>query len=138
MIDDNNNSNDNNDDDKLIPKRLRFAGSLKNILNILFIVSKYWFHNSISTEIFNFIKKSSLLYSLEPCENFNYQGDGFCDDGNNHEGCEYDGGDCCGSNINTEHCIECQCLDPNHEGKWENSKMKHNKLSSSANSAQNH
>ena len=24
-----------------------------------------------------------------------YKGDGNCDDGNNNEGCEYDGGDCC-------------------------------------------
>ena len=75
MIDDNNNSNDNNDDDKLIPKRLRFAGSLKNILNFLFIVSKYWFHNLICTEIFNFLKKYSLSYSLEPCNDSDYTGD---------------------------------------------------------------
>ena len=63
---------------------------------------------------------------LEPCENFNWKGDGYCDDGNNHEGCEYDGGDCCGSNVDTTWCNECQCLDPHHEGKWENSKMKYN------------
>ena len=25
-----------------------------------------------------------------------YRGDGYCDDGNNNCGCEYDGGDCCG------------------------------------------
>ena len=64
------------------------------------------------TEIFNFTKKSSLL----DCENSNWKGDGFCNDGNNHKGCEYDGGDCCGSHVSTTYCNECQCLDPNHGG----------------------
>ena len=46
------------------------------------------------------------------CEFIHYKGDGFCDDGNNNERCEYDGGDCCGSNIDTSYCSLCQCLDP--------------------------
>ena len=36
-----------------------------------------------------------------------YQGDGTCDDGNNNCGCEWDGGDCCGGNINF--CEDCEC-----------------------------
>ena len=40
-------------------------------------------------------------------------GDGFCDDINNNMECTYDGGDCCGSNVNTQYCTECSCLDPN-------------------------
>ena len=43
-------------------------------------------------------------------------GDGICDDLTNHEACEYDGGDCCGSNVASRYCIECQCLDPNYGG----------------------
>merc|ERR1719433_1706189 len=41
-------------------------------------------------------------------------GDGRCDDFVNveHEGCEWDGGDCCGPDVNTDHCSECECLDP--------------------------
>ena len=41
-------------------------------------------------------------------------GDGKCDDITNveHEGCEWDGGDCCGPDVNTDHCSECECLDP--------------------------
>ena len=85
---------------------------------VLFFVSKYWFHNSTSTEVFNLIKKSSLLYSLEFCEFPDDIGDRVCDDENNNEACEYDGGDCCGPNVDTEHCKECQCLDPNYQGKW--------------------
>ena len=27
--------------------------------------------------------------------------------------CNYDGGDCCGSNINTQYCVECQCQNGN-------------------------
>lgn len=40
-------------------------------------------------------------------------GDGYCDDDNNNDGCDYDGGDCCGDNVNTQYCTACQCLDPN-------------------------
>ena len=46
--------------------------------------------------------------------------DGFCDDINNHMDCSYDGGDCCGCNINTAWCTECQCLDPNGSGSGTN------------------
>jgi hypothetical protein len=39
--------------------------------------------------------------------------DGFCDDINNNAGCQYDGGDCCGPNANTQYCTVCGCLDCN-------------------------
>ena len=42
-----------------------------------------------------------------------WKGDGPCDDGNNNCGCEWDGGDCCGDNVNTDYCSACECLDPN-------------------------
>ena len=38
-------------------------------------------------------------------------GDGLCDDINNNLACTYDGGDCCGSNDNTDYCNECLCLE---------------------------
>ena len=38
-------------------------------------------------------------------------GDGYCDDINNNVGCNFDGGDCCGSNVNTQYCTECLCLE---------------------------
>ena len=40
----------------------------------------------------------------------NWIGDGFCDDQNNNGACNFDGGDCCGSNITTLHCSECICF----------------------------
>ena len=35
--------------------------------------------------------------------------DGFCDDMNNNEACNYDGGDCCGMYANKRYCLECTC-----------------------------
>ena len=37
-------------------------------------------------------------------------GDGFCDDMNNREFCEFDGGDCCGAFTKIHFCIECRCI----------------------------
>ena len=36
-------------------------------------------------------------------------GDGFCDDANNIEECDYDGGDCCGINVQKNFCVNCTC-----------------------------
>ena len=47
-----------------------------------------------------------------PCEDDNWKGDGYCDDGNNHQGCEWDGGDCCGKEVAKDYCTACECLDP--------------------------
>jgi hypothetical protein len=44
------------------------------------------------------------------CGNQNWKGDNYCDDENNNAGCEYDGGDCCGDDVNTTYCSECACL----------------------------
>ena len=35
--------------------------------------------------------------------------DGFCDDINNNNECDYDGGDCCGTRANKEFCSDCLC-----------------------------
>ena len=37
-------------------------------------------------------------------------GDGYCNDETNNEHCNYDGGDCCGSCINTDYCKNCSCI----------------------------
>ena len=37
-------------------------------------------------------------------------GNGFCNDITNVRSCDFDGGDCCGSCINSEYCTECICL----------------------------
>ena len=38
-------------------------------------------------------------------------GDDYCDDINNNIDCNFDGGDCCGANVNTYYCDECLCLE---------------------------
>ena len=55
-------------------------------------------------------------YSSLGCVDPDYKGDGGCDDQNNNAGCEYDGGDCCGNDVVTTFCTECQCLDPDNGG----------------------
>merc|ERR1712183_970283 len=49
------------------------------------------------------------------CGNQNWKGDNYCDDENNNSGCEWDGGDCCGDNVNTQYCKDCECLDPSEK-----------------------
>ena len=36
--------------------------------------------------------------------------DDSCDDVNNNQFCRYDGGDCCGSNVIKQYCIDCDCI----------------------------
>ena len=37
-------------------------------------------------------------------------GDGFCDDVNNNEACDYDDGDCCGLSMKKNFCVKCICI----------------------------
>ena len=41
----------------------------------------------------------------------NWIGDAYCDDINNNVYCNFDGGDCCGANVNTDYCDECLCIE---------------------------
>ena len=52
-----------------------------------------------------------MFLSITGCSNQNWHADGYCDDVNNNEACFFDGGDCCGSNVNTDWCDECLCLE---------------------------
>merc|ERR1719242_2667750 len=44
------------------------------------------------------------------CGSPQWKGDNYCDDDNNNCGCDFDGGDCCGNNVNTQYCSVCECL----------------------------
>ena len=50
----------------------------------------------------------------EICGSPQWQGDNFCDDQNNNEGCGWDGKDCCGDNVDMTYCSICECRDPTH------------------------
>ena len=49
------------------------------------------------------------LFSNTDCASPEILGNGYCNDETNIEDCNYDSGDCC-VNVNTESCLECQCL----------------------------
>ena len=44
------------------------------------------------------------------CDNVVLVGNGFCNDETNIAACNYDGGDCCGHNVNVDHCSHCNCF----------------------------
>ena len=50
---------------------------------------------------------------FQGCQHWGWVGDGFCDDIANNVECNYDGGDCCLSDIKTDYCSECLCLEGN-------------------------
>ena len=89
--------------------KLSFQQELKG-----FQYSKLWdlrflqFHEKV------YVLKYNSCYQLgEPiidCPNLQWNGDGFCDDSNNIIECNYDGGDCCGSDVNIAYCQQCLCL----------------------------
>merc|ERR1711962_1951484 len=53
-----------------------------------------------------------MVRAKEPNCIESYIGDGYCDDDNNNDACQYDGGDCCNqSTIQWNmYCYECECL----------------------------
>ena len=60
---------------------------------------------------YNFFQESSTAPGPTPSppNKCDYQGDTFCDDENNNEDCDYDGGDCCGENVKKDYCTVCEC-----------------------------
>ena len=56
--------------------------------------------------------------------------DGYCDDENNNAGCGFDGGDCCGPDVKTLYCTECECLGENIVSKAASgpAQLKYNRL----------
>ena len=58
---------------------------------------------------------TTIATTAGECNNL-WSGDNTCDDINNNMECGYDGGDCCGCDVQTDYCTECQCLDPNGSG----------------------
>ena len=50
------------------------------------------------------------LISIADCTQPTKINDGYCNDETNIPECGYDGGDCCGSCINTDYCTNCTCI----------------------------
>ena len=66
-------------------------------------------------EKLNFNNKIYSIFAhnllIKGCEIPAWHADGYCDDINNNEACFFDGGDCCGSNVDEYYCDICQCLE---------------------------
>ena len=54
---------------------------------------------------------TTITTSTHPCKQILWVGDGYCDDVTNNVECNYDGGDCCLSDIKTNYCDDCLCLE---------------------------
>ena len=65
------------------------------------VLSMYLVIACIHIYVFEILKKISRP---------KFVGDAFCDDDNNYEDCNYDGGDCCGGKTN--YCTKCECKNP--------------------------
>ena len=51
-----------------------------------------------------------IIHFLVPgCDNVALVGNSFCNDETNNPDCNYDGGDCCVVNANTNSCSDCYC-----------------------------
>ena len=50
-----------------------------------------------------------FLWLVPGCDKFSLVGNGFCNDDTNNVDCNYDGGDCCVVNANTNSCSICGC-----------------------------
>ena len=57
----------------------------------------------------------AVWFCIPACQssNPNWIGDSYCDDETNNDGCDFDGGDCCGPDVKTAYCTECECLGEN-------------------------
>ena len=73
----------------------------------MYTIVKYWWSVlKVKPSIIN----TTLLSLLVPgCNNIVLVGNGFCNDETNNANCNYDGGDCCVVNANTNSCSECVC-----------------------------
>ena len=66
----------------------------------------------ISSTLINvkFISSRLPIISVEAGGEESWISDDSCDDVNNNQFCNYDGGDCCGANVIKQYCIDCDCL----------------------------
>ena len=73
---------------------------------------KIWCKNKLSRRFGKYCRKQTILetHFFKKERGFangivGYIGDGYCKDENNNAGCHFDGGDCCGVNINTQNVV---------------------------------
>ena len=65
------------------------------------------------------MKQTRFHLDFKGCETPGKVSDDYCNDHVNNAECNYDGGDCCGVNVNTENCVDCICYSNNCDGPQE-------------------
>ena len=73
-----------------------------------YIDNLFWLFNILGGLGGGYIPTTSELPVF--CLFENLIGDGLCQDEANTNECNFDGGDCCGSDVNTTYCVSCQCV----------------------------
>ena len=79
--------------------------TLKFLIQVLFA--------KVRSNIFiniRFILSKLPIISVEAGGEDSWISDDSCDDVNNNQFCNFDGGDCCGANVIKQYCIDCDCL----------------------------
>ena len=61
------------------------------------------------------VQLTCIWFCFPACSShyIHYIGDGWCQGYLNNAGCDFDGGDCCGPDVKTAFCTECECLGEN-------------------------
>ena len=87
------------------PFQMITSQPLKFLMQVLFAKVR-------SNTLINIRFTSSKLpiISVEAGGEESWISDDSCDDVNNNQFCNYDGGDCCGANVIKQYCIDCDCL----------------------------
>ena len=55
------------------------------------------------------MKQTTIYLAFQGCESPGIVNNGYCHDHVNTAECNYDGGDCCGPNVNILNCDDCIC-----------------------------
>ena len=84
---------------------------LQDVLKLMKMILRM--HVAVSLKFINVRFQSKLKMSTFFSEYGGiayWVGDGFCDDINNNEACNYDDGDCCGLSMKENFCVDCTCI----------------------------
>ena len=65
------------------------------------------------------MKETIFYLFFQGCEISGEVANGYCQDHVNNAECNYDGGDCCGPNVNKNYCADCICYSQHCDGPQE-------------------
>ena len=65
------------------------------------------------------MKQTTFYLTFQGCQSPGPVNNGYCEDHVNNAECNYDGGDCCGPNVQTSKCADCICYSQHCDGPQE-------------------